>query len=173
MGAEGNDAADGFTAIERALRTVGDFETVAGTHAGAAEEHLVIGVGVIEADAVDEKERLIGVGAAHKERPERAVGTRSKQGRTARVAEGVFERCLLATRELGRGECFNEDTQRGRSGGRARTERDYGGELRGRGLGAKTPVRAGAQRAQQKTSTRRTGREHGQEPTRGPRRARN
>ena len=170
LGAQGDDAADGFTAIKRALWAVGDFQTVAGTHTGTTEKHLVIGVGVVEADAVDEEERLIGVGAAHEERPERAVRARSEQRRAARVAEGVFERGLLATRELSGGECFNKGAEGGRSGRCARAEGDHGGELRGRGLGAKTPVGAGAQRAQRKAHACR---EHEQAPRRGPRRAKN
>jgi type VI secretion system protein ImpH len=74
LGAQGNDPADRLAAIERALRSVRDFEAVARAHTRAAEKNLIIRVGVVEANAVNEEERLVGIRPAHKKRAERAAG---------------------------------------------------------------------------------------------------
>ena len=57
-----NDAAHGLAAVERALRPMGHLEAVAGTDTGAAEKNTVVGIRIVDADAVDDEQRLVRVG---------------------------------------------------------------------------------------------------------------
>ena len=62
--AERHHAAHGLAAVERALRAVRHLQAVAGADARAAEGERVVGVRVVEAQAVHQKQRLVRVAAA-------------------------------------------------------------------------------------------------------------
>ena len=123
-----------------------DFKTVARRDARAAEKNLVVRVGVVEANAVNEEERLVGIRPAHKERVERAIRARGEERRAGVGAERVAQRGLLAPREFGRGDLVNDGADCARSRRCARAGRHEGLELGRRDLGAKAEVDADARK---------------------------
>ena len=134
LGAQRYDAAHGLAAVERALRTVSDLERVARTDARAAEIDLVVGVRIVDPDAVDEEEGLVGIRAAQKERRHRAVRARGEQRRTGDATERTGQRVDLAAREIGGRDDIDRRADVLRIRGSACRRGDERRELCGRGL---------------------------------------
>ena len=162
-----HDAAHGFAAIERALRTPRNLDAVGSRYARAAEKHGIVGVRVVQAQAVHQKQRLVGVRAAQEERRRRPGGAAGKKRQARQTPQGPAQRADLLSGQFLAGNEVDAAAQRAQGHGRARGGDHDFVELHGlrRRLGRQTDGHGGQRRkdgcqrdeAPARTGRRRTG----------------
>ena len=101
-----------------------DFQTVARAHARATKEDLIIGVGIVEPNAIDQKQRLVRIRPAQKKRVDRPARSRRKMRRTGREPQGRRQRRRLPSREVRRRNNRHRRPNSLRSRRRARGRRE-------------------------------------------------
>ena len=100
----GHHPAHGLAAVQGALRAADDLEAVGSRQTRPAEKHGVVSVRVVQAQTIDEKQRLVGIGAAQEERGGRTTSAGGKQRHTRRSAQGRAQRADLLARKFFAGD---------------------------------------------------------------------
>ena len=127
--AQRQHAAHGLAPVERALGTMGHLQAVAARRAHATERDRIVGVGIVEPDAIDQKQGLVRIGAAQEERRHAAGCAGSQRRGAGNAAKGRPEVGELHPRQIGGADGVDEGARGRQRRGGARRREDIGGQL--------------------------------------------
>ena len=113
---------------------MGNFETVAGTHAGPADEVEVIGIRIVKPNTIHEEQGLIGVCSPHENGGDGTRSTRSKVRGSRDGIQCTGQGINLATLEISGGNPIDGRAKLGPKYGSAGRRGYDGFKLRDRGL---------------------------------------